>query len=196
MTSEALQKETEIDISELDSREFSKLDRETLEKLLSDLANTENKIRSENRDRQSEIARLQSEVNDQGGKLPQISHLASVAQKAIDKRNVEEQLLQDVKDLRPLCDRINSLSRQLYDELAAYLSEVDRVQKLQRTVNFKAEFKSNIEVGDLPVIEFREGFERFELKSVDAASYQRQNRTSAFQDSDFGFAAHQYRPKN
>jgi hypothetical protein len=70
------------------------------------------------------------------------------------------------------------------------------IQKLQKTVDFKAEFLSRVEPGDLPVIEFREGFERFELKSVNASAYQRLRIDATFKNDDFGFSDHQYRPKN
>jgi len=195
MTPEALPTETEIDLDQLDSREFPKLDRATLEKIAATLSQKHDAINQENRDRQAQIDKLQFELTDQSGKLPLIGYLAKVAQKAIDKQNVESQLLQDVKDLRPIADRINSLSKQLYDELAAYLSEVSRIERLQKTVDFKAEFLSRVTPGDLPTIEHSEGSNQFQLKTIDAASYQRQNRTSAFQNADFGFADHLYRAK-
>jgi hypothetical protein len=184
----------EIDLAELDSREIAKLDRGSLEKLLADLDAKQCRIKSENNDRQTAIASMQFEVNRQGAELPQIGYFATIAQQVLTRLETESQLLQDVKDLRPLCDRINQMSRQLYDLLGEYLSEVDRVEKLQKGTDFRAEFILNVQPGNLPVVEHAQGSNRFELRSIDGASRQRQNRTGPFQAEDFGFSDHVYRP--
>jgi len=177
----------EIDLAELDSREIAKLDRGSLEKLLADLDAKQCRIKSENNDRQTAIASMQFEVNRQGAELPQIGHFSTVAQQVLTRLETESQLLDDVKNLRPLCDRVNQMSRQLYDLLGEYLAEVDRVQKLQKGTDFKAEFMLNVQPGDLPTIEHSQGSNLFQLKTIDGASYQRKNRSNPFQDKDFGF---------
>ncbi|KAM3113054.1 hypothetical protein [Phormidesmis sp. 146-33] len=196
MTSEALPTETEIDLDQLDCRDFAALDRETLEKIAAALNQKQDAIKEQNRDRLTEIKRLQFEVESDGQELPKINAIALAAKSRIEKLEIESNLIEDVKLLRPISDRINQQSRALYDLLAEYLTEVDRIQKLQKTVDFKAEFLLRVEPGDLPVVEHREGSNKFELKTVDAASYQRQNRASAFRDDDFGFADHRYIAKN
>jgi hypothetical protein len=189
-TSESM---TEIDLGELDSREIAKLDRASLEKLLAGLDAKKRRIKAENVDRQTTIAKLQFETNHQGAELPQIGHFLTIAREVLTRIEVESQLIDDVKALRPMCDRVNAKSRELYDLLAEYLTELDRVQKLQKGTDFKAEFIVGVQPGNLPVIEHSEGLNKFELKTVNAAVYQRQNRTSAFAEKDFGFSDHQYR---
>jgi hypothetical protein len=185
-----------LEIEALDGAEIAKLDRTSLEKLLADLDASERRIREENVDRQTAIAKLQFQVTDESGKLPQIGHFTKIVQGKLTRLEVEDQLVEDVRALRPLCDRVNSASKQLYDLLSAYLLEVARIEKLQKGTDHKAEFLLRVEPGDLPTIEHREGSNKFELKSIDASAYQRQNRTSAFEGCDFGFGDHQYRTKN
>ena len=196
MTPEALPTETEIDLDQLDSREFSKLDREALEKITTALSQKQNAIAQQNRDRMAEIKRLEFGIESDGQQLPKINAIVLAAKSRIEKLEVESNLIEDVKLLRPIGDRINSLSKQLYGELAAYLLEVARIEKLQKSHDSKAEFLSRVSPGDLPVIEFREGFERFELKSINAAAYQRSFPGATFRDDNFGFSDHVYQAKN
>jgi hypothetical protein len=125
MTSEPLKTETEIDLDQLDSREFPKLDRASLEKIAAALAAKGDSIKEQNRDRLTEATRLQTEVETESSKLPSINGSLLAAKKILEKLEVESNLIEDVKLLRPIADRINQMSRALYDELAAYLLEVD-----------------------------------------------------------------------
>jgi hypothetical protein len=97
MTSEPLKTETEIDLDQLDSREFPKLDRASLEKIAAALAAKGDSIKEQNRDRLTEATRLQTEVETESSKLPSINGSLLAAKKILEKLEVESNLIEDVK---------------------------------------------------------------------------------------------------
>jgi chromosome segregation ATPase len=181
------------DLNEIDPQSLKDAPIETLQKIVDGLSNKRSSIEIERREKGSAIAKLESEINFSKQQEFTIAGNLRSFQALLEKKQLETDLVESVRNLRPVADRVNELSRQLYEALDTYLQQVKSIESEQKSLDFnrRGVFETKAHLGNLPIVLHKEGNQKFELLTLDNASNRSRDAGYPFNLESYGFS-HQY----